>query len=239
MNAGLQVTAQIAGFVILVGLCFYWVSSVRAWLHRRRQDDAGTVKVAQATQHEVEGQRIGRAFPRCGHCGVDSLQYEGPSGGMSTNFKCGCCGEEVNVVPGMWGERIGVDQEVRASYDRLVATGQNPGFRPSPIDSLAALRMEAMPPPPPEIPALTGLTVDGSMLITGTVIAGGPSSVIVSVPMQLPAGREGDTAFVQSEGKVYVRLAHGWFPVDRVNPPVPIAPEPEPEPRRKGRQLDL
>lgn len=54
---------------------------------------------------------------RCFYCGESEYWYEGPSGGMSTNIMCGCCGQKVNYTPGFKSESIGVETSVRRFYE--------------------------------------------------------------------------------------------------------------------------
>jgi hypothetical protein len=57
---------------------------------------------------------------RCFHCGNNEF-YEGPSGGMSQNIKCTCCGQKLNVAifnsQLIMAEDIGVDTEMRTLFE--------------------------------------------------------------------------------------------------------------------------
>ena len=52
---------------------------------------------------------------KCPNCETGTL-YEGPSGGMSTNYRCGTCGQGFNIVIWenkiirQWVENIGVNE---------------------------------------------------------------------------------------------------------------------------------
>lgn len=61
------------------------------------------------------------AFNRgvCFYCGIWAWQ-DGPRGGASQNFRCGCCGQKINALvinhKALFSQRIGVDPELRALY---------------------------------------------------------------------------------------------------------------------------
>lgn len=53
----------------------------------------------------------------CPDCGCTEW-YDGPSGGLSINSKCGKCGHWFNLAPNLMGfERIHIDPETKRIYD--------------------------------------------------------------------------------------------------------------------------
>lgn len=53
----------------------------------------------------------------CPDCG-NVTWYDGPSGGLSVNCKCGKCGHWFNLAPNLMGfERIHIDPETKRIYD--------------------------------------------------------------------------------------------------------------------------
>lgn len=57
----------------------------------------------------------------CPTCGAEDMIYEGPRGGASQNFMCGCCGQKLNMLVvnrrPLWGHEIGQDVALRAQYE--------------------------------------------------------------------------------------------------------------------------